>query len=72
MEKLTMNVKELAERMGISKPKAYELVRRRDFPAVWIGRRVVVPIDGFMRWLEDEAARENSARLRDVKNKYKI
>jgi excisionase family DNA binding protein len=53
MEKLTMNVTEMSELLGISKPIAYELTRREDFPALKIGRRIVIPIDAFQRWLLD-------------------
>lgn len=72
MEKLTMNVTELAERMGISKPKAYELVRRRGFPAVWIGRRVVIPVDSFKRWLDCQAVQENSAPISNIGGRHRI
>ena len=65
-EKLTMSVKELAACMGISRAKAYELVRRRDFPAVWIGRRVVVPVDSFRRWLDCQAGDGSGARIVNI------
>lgn len=51
MERLTMNVAELAEEMGISRPKAYELIKREDFPAFNVGRRVVIPTEAFKAWL---------------------
>ena len=50
-EKLTMNVTELSQALGISKPTAYELTRRADFPSLKIGRRVVIPTESFQRWL---------------------
>lgn len=46
-----MNVAELSETLGISKPKAYELVRQDGFPVVYIGKRIVIPIDAFNNWL---------------------
>lgn len=48
-----MNVTEMSEQLGISKPTAYELTRREDFPALKIGRRIVIPIEAFQRWLID-------------------
>jgi len=51
MERLTMSVQELSHELGISKPKAYELVKSEGFPSIQIGRRIVVPTDGFKRWL---------------------
>lgn len=53
MEKLTMNVTEISEQLGISKPIAYELTRREDFPSLKIGRRIVIPIEAFQKWLID-------------------
>lgn len=55
MEKLTITVEEMANVVGVSRPKAYELIHKEGFPAVRIGRRVVIPIDGLKRWLEEQA-----------------
>lgn len=55
MEKLTMTVEEVGKAMGISKPKAYELTERADFPCIRIGRRKVVPVDGFKRWMDTQS-----------------
>jgi len=55
MERLTMNVNELAEAMGISRPKAYELVKQEGFPRVIIGKRIVIPIESFRDWLNKNA-----------------
>lgn len=54
-QKLTMNVAELSEQLGISKPTAYTLTRREDFPALHIGRRVVIPVEAFQQWLTNES-----------------
>ena len=45
MEKTTMSVQELAAQMGISLPKAYELVKEPGFPTINIGTRIVIPIE---------------------------
>ena len=58
MEKTIMSVRELAERMGISLPMAYDLTRREDFPSVRVGARILIPIDAFMDWLAREASRK--------------
>lgn len=58
MEKNTMSVKELAERMGISLPMAYDLTRREDFPSLRVGARILIPIDAFKDWLAREAGRK--------------
>lgn len=53
MEKITITVDEVGKLLGISRPKAYELVRSKGFPAFYIGRRIVVPKDAFYKWLQN-------------------
>ena len=53
--KLCLSVAEVARQLGISRPKAYELVRREDFPKIYIDRRVIVPISGLQTWLEEQS-----------------
>ena len=43
MEKTTMSVQELSAQMGISLPKAYELVKSEGFPSIRIGTRILIP-----------------------------
>ena len=52
MDKVTRTVKELAAAMGVSVPVAYDLTEQAGFPCIRIGRRKVIPVDGFRRWLE--------------------
>jgi len=56
VERLTINVREMGAALGISYPKALELTEREDFPLIRIGRRKVIPVDGFRRWLEAQTA----------------
>ena len=51
MEKTTMSVQELSSQMGISLPKAYELVKTPGFPSIRIGTRILIPIDAFRELL---------------------
>lgn len=51
MNKETMSVHELADQLGISLPKAYALVKEKDFPVVRIGTRILIPVDAFKEWL---------------------
>ena len=51
MEKVTMSVQEMALQMGISLSKAYELTKESDFPIVRVGKRVLIPVTEFQRWL---------------------
>jgi excisionase family DNA binding protein len=53
-------VKETAEVLGISLTKCYALVRRRDFPAVQVGSRWLVPVDALADWLMKQAKEKDS------------
>lgn len=51
MEKATISVRQLAEQLGVSLPKAYELAKQPGFPSIRIGNRIVIPKDAFQEWL---------------------
>lgn len=42
-----MSVQELSAQMGISLPKAYELVKTLGFPIIRIGARILIPIEAY-------------------------
>jgi len=50
--KLTITVEEAAERLGISRGLAYEMVKRGRLPACRFGRRWVVPVRAFEKLLD--------------------
>jgi excisionase family DNA binding protein len=58
MERMTMNVKEMALQLGISRPKAYELVKRENFPAIFLGKRIVIPVAAFEKWLMESTSQK--------------
>ena len=51
MNKKTMSVRELADEMGISLPKAYELVKSPGFPSIRVGTRILIPVEAFREWM---------------------
>lgn len=55
MERMTLDVKDVARILGISERSAYYLVKREDFPSLNIGRRIVIPEDAFYKWLNKKA-----------------
>lgn len=55
MEKLTLKVAEVAQLMGISIPKAYDLTKIEGFPVLQLGRRLIIPRGAFLRWIEETA-----------------
>lgn len=46
-----MSVQELSAQMGISLPKAYELVKTPGFPVIRVGTRILIPVEAFKKWL---------------------
>ena len=58
MEKTTISVAELSIQMGISLPKAYELVKQPGFPTIRVGARILIPVDAFNRWLESQSQKD--------------
>ena len=53
MDRLTVTVPEMAEMLGIGRIKAYELANIKGFPAIRLGKRIVVPVDQLKKWLEE-------------------
>ena len=56
-EKLAYSSKEAAAALGVSLPTFYDLSNRADFPAIRVGRRVLVPVDGLRAWLKKESGK---------------
>lgn len=42
---------ELAGALGISRAGAYTLIHRKDFPTLQIGKRLMVPKDKLIAWI---------------------
>ena len=54
---LAYNAAELAERLRISRPTAYNLMHTENFPALRIGeKRLIVPAEALERWLLEQTA----------------
>lgn len=48
---LVLSAKDIQAILGISKGKTYELMNSRDFPTIFLEKRMVVPKDKFFEWL---------------------
>lgn len=49
---LMLNAEDIKTIMNISRAGAYQLMHRADFPTILIGKRMVVPRDKFLEWIE--------------------
>ena len=56
---LTLSVPEVAAVLGISRAGADELVHSASFPKVKIGKRILVPKDKLIEWLDAQVEAED-------------
>ena len=49
---LFLNATTVAKGLGGAPSSSYELMHEKDFPALRIGNRIVVPKEAFIRWVE--------------------
>ena len=49
---LFLNAATMAKVLGITPSSSYELMHEKDFPALRIGNRIVVPKEASIRWVE--------------------
>lgn len=51
-----INVPELAKRLGIARPTAYDLVNSEGFyPAFRIGRKILVNVELLKQWMKEQS-----------------
>ena len=55
---LLLNVKQLADLLGVSDSSVYELIQEDGFPSLRIGKRIVIPKEEPREWI--------SARTKEV------
>ena len=51
---MALNAKQVAAVLGISRAGAYNLMRSDGFPTLFIGKRMVVPKDRLMDWMNTQ------------------
>ena len=50
----SLNAQQVAEVLGIAKNSAYTLMHSEGFPTIHIGRRLVVPKEKLLQWMDDQ------------------
>lgn len=53
--KLCIDVKEAAKLLGIGTGNMYDLTHRADFPKICVGKRIIIPYERFVQWLNETA-----------------
>ena len=51
---LFLNAELISKVLGVSLASAYELMHDKEFPAVHVGSRIVVPKEQFQNWVEEQ------------------
>ena len=49
---ITLSVEDVASYLGISRVGAYNLCHSKGFPSMRIGKRILIPRDRFLEWLD--------------------
>ena len=49
---LFLNAETVAKVLGVSPSSGYELMHEKDFPALRVGKRIVVPRERFIQWVD--------------------
>jgi len=57
-----LNANQLATALGISRAGAYQLLNTGTFPTLRIGKRLLVPKDKLIGWIEKNTGGEANAR----------
>lgn len=52
-----LNAKDVEGYMRISRAEAYEQMHSEGFPLIRIGKRMIVPKDKFLEWVDNQTAR---------------
>ena len=55
---LSLSANEVALVLGLSRAKAYELMHSKGFPTLVIGKRLIVPKDKLLCWIDQQTAQE--------------
>lgn len=61
-KKICISVKEAAKLCGIGTANMYDLAHREDFPSIRVGKRIIIPYDRFVRWLNETAGQTKEIR----------
>ena len=63
---LFLNAETLAKLLGVSVSSSYELMHEKDFPAIRIGSRLVVPKEKLQLWINAKTEKEQQASINQL------
>ena len=53
---MALNAKQVAAVLGISRAGAYNLMRSEGFPTLYVGKRMIVPKDRLLAWMDRQVS----------------
>jgi hypothetical protein len=59
------SVEDIGRLLGIGRNSAYKLASRKDFPAIYVGNRIIVPADLFQKWVIQQASHRKGGSASD-------
>ena len=57
------SVDDIQRLLGIGRNTAYKLVADKDFPAIYVGNRIVIPADLFQTWIGKQATQRKGGGI---------
>jgi len=51
-----LRVDDVERILGVSRATAFNLVKSKDFPSIRCGRRIIIPRDKFLAWVEEQTS----------------
>lgn len=58
-ENLCLTIPDVAKSCGVCINTARAMIKRKDFPKITIGRRILIPKESFFIWLQKTACNNN-------------
>ena len=55
-----ISVDEMAKMLSIARVTAYQLTKINGFPCFYIGKRIIIPLNAFSKWAEEQASRKTT------------
>lgn len=56
------SVEDMQRLLGIGRNTAYRLAAEKNFPAIYVGNRIVIPADLFQEWIRNRAFDRKAGR----------
>ena len=59
-----ISVDEMAKILSIARVTAYQLTKTKGFPCFYIGKRIIIPLNSFHKWADDQANQKSEILMK--------